>query len=87
MSSNIFDPVNQDFPRRISEDGQDEEQLRREDGEPGTSSSVNAATILKPRHSTGASKVMTKVETEQHKWLRKVEEQRKNIFTHHTMLN
>uniref|UniRef100_A0A915AE41 Transmembrane protein 9 n=1 Tax=Parascaris univalens TaxID=6257 RepID=A0A915AE41_PARUN len=37
--------------------------------------------------SRGNSGVLERVEAEQNRWMRKVEEQRKNIFTDHTMLN
>lgn len=34
-----------------------------------------------------ADNVLERVEAEQNRWMRKVEEQRRNIFTDHTMLN
>jgi len=37
--------------------------------------------------SAGGGSVLDRVEAQQNKWMRKVEEQRKNIFTDHTMLN
>ncbi|VDD94353.1 unnamed protein product, partial [Enterobius vermicularis] len=39
---------------------------------------------MRPRGNSG---VLQRVEAEQNKWLKKVQEQRKNIFTDHTMLN
>uniref|UniRef100_A0A0N5A993 TMEM9 protein n=1 Tax=Syphacia muris TaxID=451379 RepID=A0A0N5A993_9BILA len=41
-------------------------------------------TNMRPRGNSG---VLQRVEAEQNKWLRKVQEQRKNIFTDHMMLN
>uniref|UniRef100_A0A914VEM8 Transmembrane protein 9 n=1 Tax=Plectus sambesii TaxID=2011161 RepID=A0A914VEM8_9BILA len=41
---------------------------------------------IRTRNAGGGS-VLDRVEAQQNKWMRKVEEQRKNIFTDHTMLN
>jgi len=52
----------------------------------GSMASSSSDGQIRTRNAVGGS-VLDRVEAQQNKWMRKVEEQRKNIFTDHTMLN
>ncbi|PIO71382.1 hypothetical protein TELCIR_06726 [Teladorsagia circumcincta] len=51
-----------------------------------TSSEGSSATTVRARASSKPN-VLGRVEAEQNRWMKKVEEQRRNIFEDHTMLN
>ncbi|KAK5966200.1 Transmembrane protein 9 [Trichostrongylus colubriformis] len=51
-----------------------------------SSSETSSATTVRARASSKPN-VLGRVEAEQNRWMKKVEEQRKNIFEDHTMLN